>query len=50
MRSFLGSLLQIPRFLILAGYMTAMSALFLITAILSMPFWLAGQIKHQILS
>ena len=49
MRTLTGSLLQIPRFAIFAGYLTIMSAIFIITTIVSFPFWLVGQIKHQIL-
>ena len=49
MRTLTGSLLQIPRFAIFAGYLATMSVIFVITTVLTFPFWLVGQIKHQII-
>jgi len=49
MRTLTGSLLQIPRFAIFAGYLAVMSVIFIITTVVSLPFWLFGQLKNQFL-
>lgn len=50
MKTLTGTLLSIPRYIMLGLYMFFMVIIFLITAIGWLPFWLASQIKHQILS
>ena len=46
MRSLAGSLLQIPRFAVYAGYMAVMAVIFVVTFVLSFPFYLFGHLKH----
>lgn len=50
MRSLSGSLLQIPRYVVIAFYVCAMAVLFFGSVIAYIPGWAITQIKHQILS
>jgi hypothetical protein len=49
MRSLSGSLLQIPRYALLALYMFAMTLLFFGSVIAYFPAWAFGQLKNQFL-